>query len=115
MATCRPTEGDAVSGRWHLLVHSAGVYDVELRRYPREANTALGAPMPEVVPRFGKPEPAGISLPIAGMSLSCDGDEEQMKTHPSDTFASFRVHLAESRASMTGKFVNEEGEDVCIA
>jgi len=38
-----------------------------------------------------------------------------MKTHPSDTFASFRVHLAESRASMTGKFVNEEGEDVCIA
>ncbi|HAA75564.1 TPA: hypothetical protein DCE37_10615 [Candidatus Latescibacteria bacterium] len=81
MATCRPTEGDAVSGRWHLLVHSAGVCDVELRRYPREANTALGAPMPEFVPRFGKPEPAGISLPIAGVSLSCDGDEDPSVRH----------------------------------
>lgn len=115
LATCRPVDGDAVSGHWHLLVKKDGDYDVALRRYPREADVALGDTMPAFVPRFGKPEPEGVALSIAQAALTLNGSEQVQDVSVSDHDVHFKVRLDEGRSTLLGRFLDGEGQDVCGA
>lgn len=47
----------ADGGIWNIMVDQPGNYTIELRRWPREADAAIEAGLPEFVPKFGKPEP----------------------------------------------------------
>ncbi len=102
-------------GPWHVQVEHSGRYRVELRRWPREANAALSAGLPPFVPRFGKPEPEGVALPIAQAYLEAAGKRYHLPTQPADKAVVFTCDLEAGRTTLQAWFADAQGADLCGA
>jgi arylsulfatase A-like enzyme len=61
--------GKPVNSQWNLRVAQAGLYEIALRRWPREADAAITAGVPEFQAVDGT-LPAGTPLPIASIRLT---------------------------------------------
>jgi hypothetical protein len=97
--------GDRKNGYWHLYVDHPGEYEFELRRWPREINLPLSAPLPENQVRGGDQWLIpGVALPItaARILITENSDSKNGKTvlvnnhmsaDPQDTFVRFTAHL----------------------
>jgi arylsulfatase A-like enzyme len=64
--------GEAKNGAWGIDVARGGTYEVELRRWPAEADAPLAAGMPAYKAADGE-FPAGTALPIARAKLRVAG------------------------------------------
>jgi arylsulfatase len=95
--------GELKIGAWHLYVATEGDYEIELRRWPREADLALNAAPPAATLADGQ-LPAGVALPIAHARLAIGGQEQAIDLAPHATEASFQVHLAAGPAKLEATF-----------
>src|SRR5207248_288888 len=93
-------EGLNRNGPWHLLVERAGTYEIELRRWPREADAAIAAGVPAFKAVDGG-LPAGKALPIVKARLELGSVDESKPVGATDKGVTFTLKLkAGSRVQM---------------
>lgn len=106
--------GDPRSGPWGLDVARDGDYAFELRRWPREANAALSAGVPEHKQVDGV-IPEGKALPIAKAKLRVGSFEQTHEVRLQDTSATFVVPLRKGQTRAQTWFYDADGNELCGA
>ncbi len=106
--------GERKNGIWHLQVEKPGEYEFELRRWPREAALALTAAAPAAKLTDGN-LPAGEALPIAGASISIDGQAAQADVAADAEHATFKMKLEAGPVEMQATFVGKDGKPIAGA
>jgi arylsulfatase A-like enzyme len=105
---------DLKNGIWHLDVALAGEYEFELRRWPREADLPLIAPIPETRVTDGVYEP-GKALPIRSARIRIADRDPSVETSPDDKEATFRVSLKKGPTTLETWFYDDGGNEICGA
>lgn len=96
----------ASSGYWNVNVDRAGLYEVQLRRWPEESNKPL-------TEGWDGAEDTGRSArPIAAAKLGVAGRETSVETDGADTHAAFRVRLPSGETRLTTSFLDASGSDL---
>jgi len=114
LAQHRPKAGaQFTGGLWNIQVSKAGEYAFELRRYPREADAAICAAIPEFQPKFGKPAPPGISLDVTKAVLETENDSYSRAVSETDKSVVFKVELPEGKTKIKTWFSDESDSVVC--
>lgn len=103
------------NGPWHLQVEKSGIYEISLRRWPKEADS----PIASAVPEFKEEDrqiAAGRALPVVKARLKVGSFDESRPVTPQDKAASFTVQLsAGSRLQMQSWFYDGHGQELCGA
>ena len=100
------------TGFWAVDVKTAGEYTVELRRWPKEADTAItgglraGANVPGVRPFRAAP---GKSFAAVKAHLKLAGQEFTLPVKPNDKSVTFKLKLKPGRDELWAKFTDTEG------
>jgi arylsulfatase A-like enzyme len=106
--------GKGVNGFWNVNVVSDGKYEIRLRRWPEESNSAInaqlakGAEVPGVSPYRARPgksiEPIRATLSIGAVkaSLPVDASQKEIK---------FELNLKAGRARMNARFFTKSGQE----
>jgi arylsulfatase B len=109
------TDEPANTGFWNVKVHKAGKYEIRLRRWPEEANTAINSGMEP-----GDPVPGAkafrltegrkfdlnkATLEVAGQSLTVDFENDAVE-------AVIAADLPAGKSTMTAKFLGPDGSSV---
>jgi arylsulfatase len=102
------------NGPWGLDVARDGEYVFELRRWPREAEVAVSAGVPELKHVDGG-LPAGKALPIAKARLRVGTFEQTREVKPADTSVSFVVPLRKGQLKAQTWFYDADGKELCGA
>lgn len=98
--------GEPKNGTWHVEVAQAGRYEIELRRWPREARVALNTSAP--VARLTDGElPEGKAIPIAQARIRIGPHEQTMETNGES--ATFILRLERGPAELEATFLDAEG------
>ena len=108
--------GKNANAPWHLLVEKDGTYAISLRRWPKEADVAISAGVPEFKAVDGF-LPAGVALPIGKARLKI-GDllDETKPVRSDDKEITFVVRLeAGTRIPMQSWFLDAKDEPLCGA
>jgi hypothetical protein len=103
-----------LNGAWNVTVERAGNYRVSLRRWPREADAALGAPLPEYAGVDGK-YPAGVALPITKARLKVGAFDQARPVAARDKAAVFHLKLPAGPTSLETWFYDAAGRELCGA
>lgn len=111
--SARKALGGPRGGPWNILVESPGMYEIDVRRWPREADLALTAAAPAFVPRFGETVSEGRALPIAKVNLRIGSREFSVSPAVGDKGSVFRAEMAAGRTQIQGWFQDAAGEDLC--
>jgi len=106
--------GELKNGVWHLEVAAAGDYEIELRRWPREADLPLAAAAPAAKLTDGD-LPAGAALPIARARIKIGATDESLPLAPESRHATYRVRLPAGPAELQTWFLRTDGSEVCGA
>jgi arylsulfatase len=97
--------GERKNGTWHVEVAQAGRYEIEIRRWPREARLALNASAPAA--RLADGElPEGKALPIAHARIRIGPHRQSMET--SGESATFILRLERGPAELEATFLDTE-------
>jgi hypothetical protein len=108
-------EGKAANGPWHLLVEKDGTYEIELRRWPKEADAPIAGSVPPFRAKDGG-LPAGKALPIAKVRLKIAGLDETRPVRPQDKGITFTVPLkAGMKLPMQTWCYDAAGKELCGA
>jgi arylsulfatase len=103
------------NGPWHLLVEKDGTYEIELRRWPKEADAPIAAGVMAFKTVDGS-LPPGEALPIAKARLTIDGLAETKPVGPKDKGVTFTVKLRQGRKlPMQSWFYDADGKQLCGA
>ena len=105
-------EGARMFGDWHIEVEEAGDYLFEMRRWPREAETAIAAGLPEYQAEDDLFS-AGVSLPITQADLTVEGQNRRITVSPRDEAARVKLRLERGKTTIQCLFRNENGDAVC--
>ncbi|MFC7335666.1 arylsulfatase [Haloferula chungangensis] len=99
---------------WPVEVEKAGRYRIELRRWPKEADTAIRAGLPAIVEGKGKrltdARPAGLALPISQARLRIGGHDLSEQVTPSDKVIRFEVDLKKGPARLQADMIADDGQ-----
>lgn len=101
---------------WTILPEQAGEYEIRLRRWPREADAAIAAGVPEFKAVDGG-LPAGKALPIAKARLKIGNFFDESKpVAATDKEVTFNVSLKSgSKLEMQSWFLDAAGAELCGA
>ena len=103
------------NSQWHVLVEQAGKYEIELRRWPREADAAISAG----VPRFEAVDgflPPGKALPITKVRLKIgDALDESRVVESTDKGVTFSATLPAGKTVMQSWFHDAADNELCGA
>jgi arylsulfatase A-like enzyme len=102
------------NGPWNLVVARSGTYQIELRRWAREANAPLAAGLPPQ-PNADGEFPAGVALPIAQARLKIGSFDQTRSVGPADTAVTFTVKLQAGPAKLQTWFSDASGAEICGA
>lgn len=107
-------------GVWDVNICEAGLYQVELRRWPEESGLALAAAAPAWTPRdTSTPDHAGFppaeALPIANAKLRVGTAEEESAVDGKSSAAEFQVRLPAGPAELEATFQDADGKHLCSA
>jgi arylsulfatase len=103
------------NGPWHLLVERVGTYEIELRRWPREADAAITAGVPAFQAKDGG-LPAGKALPVAKARLKLGDVDESKPVSPHDKSVVFTLPLkAGTRTTLQTWLYDVDGKELCGA
>jgi hypothetical protein len=103
------------NGPWHLLVEKDGTYEIELRRWPCEADAAIAGAVPEFKAVDGG-LPAGKALPIAKIRLKLGALDETRPVKPADKGITFTLPLkAGLKTTMQTWCYDADGQELCGA
>ncbi len=106
--------GDRKNSYWCLEVAQAGEYEFELRRWPREADLALDAPITETKVTDGT-YVSGPAWPVAQARMSIAGHDEKQPVASGSRAATFRAHLEAGPTELHTSFDDAEGNEICGA
>jgi arylsulfatase A-like enzyme len=107
--------GKPSNGPWHLLVEKGGTYEIELRRWPKEADAAISAGVP-AFRAFDGGLPAGQALPVAKVRLKLGAVDETKPVGPKDKGIPFTVTLqAGTRTQLQTWLYDANGKELCGA
>ncbi|MDH3583508.1 MAG: arylsulfatase, partial [Phycisphaerae bacterium] len=95
------------TGYWNVIVEQTGVYQLELRRWPVEANLPLSA-------GTGNNKTAG-ARPIAAANIQVGNANYTLDTSPQDTHATFNIRLDSGEAQLATAFLDQQGRTLCSA
>jgi arylsulfatase len=108
-------DGKNANGPWRLLVEKDGTYEIELRRWPREADAPIAGPVPPFKARDGG-LPAGKALPVAKARLKIADLDETQPVGPHDKGITFTVALkAGAKLPMQTWLYDADGKQLCGA
>jgi hypothetical protein len=110
--------GEKRNGPWNIHVERNGTYEIALRRWPMEADTAITASVPAHRPEddsLPTVYPQGKALPAARARLKAGGFDEVKAIKAEDKAVNFRVSLTASRLQLQTWFLNAGGEEICGA
>ncbi len=96
---------DRAAGHWNVRVERAGDYEISVRRWPPEVDTALTA----------ENGAGSRALPIAGAKLTVAGQEHSAKAEAGDKAVTFRAKLPAGPTRLQAWFVDRDGKDLCGA
>jgi arylsulfatase A-like enzyme len=99
------------NGVWHLEVTQPGDYEIELRRWPREAALPIAGGAPTGPHAFGT-WPAGEALPIAAARLAVGGQERTAPVGAQDSAVRFVVPLQAGPVELQTWFLDGKGGPV---
>ena len=95
------------TGYWNVVVDRAGVYELELRRWPIEANLPLSAGV-------GRDGMVG-ARPIAAANVQIAGTNCTLDSAPRDTHVTFRLKLERGKAQLATAVLNRQDRTLCSA
>jgi arylsulfatase A-like enzyme len=95
------------TGHWNVVVEQDGVYQLELRRWPVEANLPLSS-------GIGKKKKKG-ARPIAAANLQIANANYTLVTKATDTHSSFTIKLKAGKTELATAFLNKDGRTLCSA
>ena len=101
----RQANGGPRGGPWNVRVERAGDYEISVRRWPPEVDTALTA----------ENGTGSRALPIAGAKLTVAGQEQSAKAEAGDKAVTFRAKLPAGPTRLQAWFVDRDGKDLCGA
>jgi arylsulfatase A-like enzyme len=108
-------EGLNRNSAWHVLVEVPGEYEIELRRWPREAEAPIAGGVPEFKAVDGT-LPPGAALPIRKARLKIgDGFDESRDVTSTDKGITFSMTLPAGKTTMQSWFYDAAGEQLCGA
>lgn len=90
---------------WNIQVERAGLYDIELQRWPFSLSVALD----------GNVDPPGTVMPIRAATLTIAGTTTRIELPAASPSARFRVRLDTGRTQLHGWFQDANGSDLCGA
>ncbi|MEM9110295.1 MAG: sulfatase-like hydrolase/transferase [Planctomycetota bacterium] len=97
-------------GYWDVDVDREGVYEIELRRWPKESNKTLTEGWAR-----GPGGTARSAKPIVAANLTIAGGNYTLDTSPDDTHATFRVRLQEGKTQLATFLLNARDRSICSA
>ncbi|QGY44289.1 sulfatase-like hydrolase/transferase [Maribellus comscasis] len=102
------------NGVWHVAVHQPGEYQFELRRWPRESETALqdGLPLKKVTDGWLE---KGVQLPVRSAKIRIGNREKSKKITSSDKEVTFTMNLNQGDTSIQTWFFDENNNEICGA
>lgn len=99
------------NGPWHIQVDQDGRYEIELRRWPKEAD----APIAGGVPAFKAVDgmlPAGKALPIVKARLKLGEVDESQPVAPGQKGVTFTLPLKASKTQLQAWFYDADGNQL---
>ena len=103
------------NGPWHLLIERDGTYEVELRRWPREADAAIAGGVPAFHAVDGE-LPPGKALPVTRARLKMGDLDETRPVGPNDKGVTFTLPLkAGAKLPMQTWLYDADGKELCGA
>jgi arylsulfatase A-like enzyme len=107
--------GKQADGPWRILVEKDGTYEIELRRWPREADAPIAGGVPAFKAKDGG-LPPGKALPIAKARLKVADVDETRPVGPHDKGITFTVKLkAGTKLPLQTWFYDADGKELCGA
>ena len=107
--------GASKNGPWHVLVEQDGEYEISLRRWPKEADAAIAAGVPEFKAVDGG-LPAGKALPITKVRLQIGQLDQTQAVGPDDKEITFRTTLrGGDKLAMQSWCYDAAGQELCGA
>jgi arylsulfatase A-like enzyme len=97
--------GGPRGGPWNIEVERAGLYDIELHRWP----FTIGIPLD------GNVAPPGRAMPIRAVTLMAGGTITRLAVPPGSAPAVLQVRLPSGRTQIHAWFQAEDGADLCGA
>ena len=96
-------------GYWNVIVDRAGIYELELRRWPRESEKAL-------TEGFNGPNDTSPSArPITAANLQISGANYTLDAKPGSTRVSFRVKLPAGKTQLATHLLDSDDRTLCSA
>jgi arylsulfatase A-like enzyme len=102
------------NGAWNVEVAKAGEYEVTLRRWAAEADTAIRAGRPVVKHADGQ-FPAGVALPVASARLKVGDFDATSPVGEADKSVTFAVKLPAGRTKLRTWFLDADDKEIAGA
>jgi arylsulfatase A-like enzyme len=99
---------------WNVFVEQDGRYEISLRRWPKEADTAVTAPLPPYEGVDGT-FPEGKALPAVKARLKVGRVDVSKPVHADDKAATFTVQLPAGKTHLKTWFYDADGKELCGA
>lgn len=103
------------NGVWNLKVARGGRYEIELRRWPREAAAPITAPLPSPAADYDGTSRAGVALPITRARLKIGGFDQTKSVLATDQAVRFTTRLKSGPAKLQTWFADAHGAEICGA
>jgi sucrose-6-phosphate hydrolase SacC (GH32 family) len=97
-------------GSWNIDVDRAGIYEIELRRWPKESKKALTEGWAE-----GPGGTARSAKPIKSANLTVAGKNYTLDIDSKDAHAAFQIQLPKGKTQLSTFFLNAQDRSICSA
>ncbi|MDD2380979.1 MAG: hypothetical protein PHV35_04705, partial [Mariniphaga sp.] len=111
----QPKKAMAKGGPWNLRVEESGNYTIEFCRWPREASAAMNEGLPPFVPRFGKPEPEGVALPIEKIHIVSGDRDTCIAVTGNERSVICKLPFKQGRTTLQAWFSDKNDKPLCGA
>ena len=99
------------NGPWNVVIEKEGTYEIEMRRWAREADAPLTAGLPPHKHADGE-FPAGVALPIAKARLSVADIDQSATVTTTDKSITFTVELKPGATQLKTWFYDPQGKEI---
>lgn len=114
-------EARLTNGCWFIEAEQDGLYEFELRRWPKEANVAICDGVPEINPETNDIHlnhwglrPEGVKLDLVRARLSVNEYDAAKEIKEGDKSVTFTLPLKKGNATVRSWFYNTKDEDLCV-
>jgi arylsulfatase B len=107
--------GDANTGFWNVKVVEDGVYEIRIRRWPQEADTAIGAGLPpgaDVPGVKAYRTTKGKAFKAVKATVEIGGQSAETAVEPGAKEVVFKLKLAAGVTRLSSRFHDANGDEI---